>query len=105
MAISLPFFRPSPLTLVQRLKDLPDYLQIWPGHGAGSACGKSLGAVPQTTLGYERLYNPAFQQTTESEFVKWVLADQPDAPPYFAMMKRLNRDGPPPRPLEQYSKP
>jgi hydroxyacylglutathione hydrolase len=78
-----------------RLKDLPDYLQIWPGHGAGSACGKALGAVPQTTLGYERLYNPAFQQKTEADFVRWVLADQPEAPPYFAMMKRLNRDGPP----------
>jgi hydroxyacylglutathione hydrolase len=36
---------------LQRFKQLPDYLQIWPGHGAGSACGKSLGAVPQSTLG------------------------------------------------------
>ena len=86
---------------LQRLQELPDYLQVWPGHGAGSACGKSLGSVPQTTLGYERLYNPAFQQKTESEFVKWVLEDQPDAPPYFAMMKRLNRDGPPARPASE----
>src|SRR5204862_6224954 len=46
---------------LQRTAPLPDYLQIWPGHGAGSACGKALGAVPQTTLGYERLYNPAFR--------------------------------------------
>ena len=46
---------------LQRLKHLPDYLQIWPGHGAGSACGKALGAVPSTTLGYERLANWAFQ--------------------------------------------
>ena len=78
-----------------RTRDLPDYLQIWPGHGAGSACGKALGAVPQTTLGYERLFNPAFQQKTEADFVRWVLADQPEPPPYFAMMKTLNRDGPP----------
>jgi len=81
---------------LQRLREMPDYLQIWPGHGAGSACGKALGAVPQSTLGYERLYNPAFQQKSEASFVRWVLADQPEPPPYFAMMKRLNRDGPPP---------
>ena len=80
------------------LADLPDYLQIWPGHGAGSACGKALGAVPQTTLGYERLYNAALQHASEGEFVRWVLADQPEPPPYFAEMKRLNRDGPPRRP-------
>ena len=85
---------------LQRLREYPDYLQIWPGHGAGSACGKSLGAMPQSTLGYERLYNPAFQQPTEDAFVSWVLADQPEPPPYFAVMKRLNRDGPPPRPRD-----
>lgn len=82
---------------LQRLAGLPDYLQIWPGHGAGSACGKALGAVPQSTLGYERLYNPALQQKSEQEFVRWVLADQPEPPPYFATMKHWNRDGRPPR--------
>jgi hydroxyacylglutathione hydrolase len=81
-----------------RTRDMPDYLQIWPGHGAGSACGKSLGAMPQTTLGYERLVNPAFQQNSEEAFVAWVLADQPEPPNYFAVMKRLNREGPPARP-------
>jgi len=80
---------------LQRLRQFPDYLQIWPGHGAGSACGKALGSVPQSTLGYERLVNPAFQQTREDAFVRWVLADQPEPPRYFAVMKRLNRDGPP----------
>ena len=80
---------------LQRLKELPDYLQVWPGHGAGSACGKSLGALPQTTLGFERLYNPALQHTSEDAFVDWILADQPEPPPYFAKMKQLNRDGPP----------
>lgn len=82
---------------LERLADLPDYLQIWPGHGAGSACGKALGAVPQSTLGYERLYNPALQQKSEDEFVRWVLADQPEPPPYFATMKHWNRDGRPTR--------
>ena len=45
---------------LRRFESLPDFLQIWPGHGAGSACGKSLGAVPQSTLGYERRFNWAF---------------------------------------------
>ncbi len=78
-----------------RLEKLPDFLQVWPGHGAGSACGKSLGAMPQTTLGFERLYNPALQHDAEDSFVEWILKDQPEPPPYFARMKQLNRDGPP----------
>ena len=76
----------------------PDYMQLWPGHGAGSACGKSLGAVPQTTLGYEKLVNWAFQIDDETKFVDAVLQGQPDPPVYFATMKRLNRDGPASRP-------
>jgi len=79
---------------LQRLAPLPDYLQIWPGHGAGSACGKALGAVPQSTLGYERRFNWAFAARDEDEFVHAVLAGQPDPPRYFAEMKRINRDGP-----------
>jgi hydroxyacylglutathione hydrolase len=79
---------------LQRFKQLPDYLQIWPGHGAGSACGKGLSAVPQSTIGYERLANWAFAIESEDEFVSAVLAGQPEAPTYFAQMKRINRDGP-----------
>ncbi len=73
----------------------PDHLQLWPGHGSGSACGKALGAVPQTTLGYEKLVNWAFQVPDEATFVESVLEGQPDPPLYFATMKRMNRDGPP----------
>jgi hydroxyacylglutathione hydrolase len=79
---------------VQRFKSLPDYLQLWPGHGAGSACGKALGAVPSTTLGYEKLFNPAFQIHDEDAFVAWLLDGQPEPPRYFAQMKQVNRDGP-----------
>ncbi len=79
---------------LQRFAELPDYLQLWPGHGAGSACGKALGAVPQTTLGYERVVNWAFGISDEDEFVQAVLAGQPEPPAYFAEMKRINRDGP-----------
>ena len=75
-------------------KDQPDWLQIWPGHGAGSACGKGLSAVPHSTVGYERRFNWAFGVHDESEFVRQVLAGQPDAPKYFADMKRINKQGP-----------
>ncbi|MBI2321615.1 MAG: MBL fold metallo-hydrolase, partial [Chloroflexi bacterium] len=80
---------------LQRFKALPDYLQIWPGHGAGSACGKGIGAVPQTSLGYERLANWAFAYDDEDAFVSAVLAGQPEPPKYFAQMKRINKEGPP----------
>lgn len=83
---------------LQRFKREPDYLQLWPGHGAGSACGKALGAVPSSTIGYERIANWAFNAASEGEFVKEILEGQPEPPAYFAMMKRLNRDGPPARP-------
>lgn len=79
---------------LKRFKELPDYLQIWPGHGAGSACGKALGAVPQSTLGYEKLFNWAFPIEDEEEFVRKVLAGQPEPPRYFAEMKRINKEGP-----------
>ncbi len=75
---------------------LPDHLQVWPGHGAGSACGKALGAVPQTTVGYERRTSPALKLAgDERAFVDFILEGQPDPPRYFARMKRQNRDGPP----------
>jgi hydroxyacylglutathione hydrolase len=83
---------------LRKMREFPDYLQLWPGHGAGSACGKSLGAMPSTTLGYERLFNWAFQISDEDEFVQRVLAGQPEPPRYFGRMKLLNRDGPPARP-------
>ncbi|MBA2292560.1 MAG: MBL fold metallo-hydrolase [Gemmatimonadales bacterium] len=80
---------------LKRLHSLPDHLQVWPGHGAGSACGKALGAMPTSTLGYERLTNWAFGVNMEPAFVTTVLDGQPTPPSYFARMKRVNRDGPP----------
>lgn len=79
---------------VQKFRQLPDYLQVWPAHGAGSACGKGLGAIPSSTVGYEKMYNPALQFDSEETFVEYILADQPDAPKYFAVMKRVNKEGP-----------
>jgi hydroxyacylglutathione hydrolase len=77
---------------LSRLRTHPDHLQLWPGHGAGSACGKSLGAMPQTTLGYEKLFNWAFSDMSENAFLARVLENQPVPPRYFATMKRLNRE-------------
>jgi hydroxyacylglutathione hydrolase len=77
-----------------RFKSLPDYLQVWPGHGAGSACGKALGAVPSSTLGYERVANWGLAHENEDRFVEAILAGQPEPPAYFADMKRMNREGP-----------
>lgn len=77
---------------LKKFSALPPYIQVWPGHGAGSACGKALGAVPSTTTGYEMVRNWAFRfQQDEDGFVNYLLADQPEPPKYFAMMKKLNK--------------
>jgi len=86
-----------------RLATLPDWLQVWPGHGAGSACGKGMSAVPQSTLGYERRFNWAFAAPSETDFVSTVLAGQPEPPKYFAEMKRINKEGP--KILDGFSRP
>lgn len=77
---------------LKKFAALPDYVQVWPGHGAGSACGKALGAVPSSTVGYEKIRNWAFQFGDDYEgFKNYLLSDQPEAPVYFAMMKKLNK--------------
>ncbi len=83
---------------LQRFSAYEDWLQIWPGHGAGSSCGKGISDVPHSTLGYERRFNWAFKAQSEADFIANVLAGQPDPPTYFATMKRLNKEGPPPAP-------
>ncbi len=90
---------PSARTLyrsVQRFLNLPDFLQLWPAHGAGSACGKALGAVPESTVGYERRFNASIDAARRGEdaFVAFILEGQPEPPMYFARMKRDNKRGP-----------
>ncbi len=80
---------------IARFVSLPEYIQIWPAHGAGSACGKNLGSMPQSVLGYEKLSNWALAKQTKEDFVSKILSGQPEPPKYFAMMKKLNREGPP----------
>jgi len=77
---------------IDRFSKLPDHIQVWPGHGAGSACGKALGAVPSSTVGYEKIRNWAFRfANDEKGFTNFLLEDQPEPPKYFAMMKKLNK--------------
>jgi hydroxyacylglutathione hydrolase len=83
-------------TSIGRLEGIPDFVQVWPGHGAGSACGKALGGVPMSTIGYEKRFSPALRAAaTEQEFVDFILSGQPEPPLYFANMKRDNKLGPP----------
>jgi hydroxyacylglutathione hydrolase len=89
-------------TLAERLYDsihrkllpLPDGLEVYPGHGEGSLCGRSLGSKRSTTLGYERRFNYALQPMTKEEFLRKVIEGQPPAPPYFPRMKQINKEGP-----------
>ncbi|MFC3879873.1 rhodanese-like domain-containing protein [Algoriphagus namhaensis] len=80
------------LDSIQRFAKLPEFVQVWPGHGAGSACGKALGSVPSSTVGYEKIRNWAFQLADdEKAFVDYLLDGQPEPPKYFATMKHLNK--------------
>jgi len=80
---------------VEKFKTMPGYLQVWPGHGAGSACGKALGAVPESTVGYELRFNNSIKAAdSEQHFVDYILEGQPEPPLYFARMKRDNKKGP-----------
>lgn len=90
--------KPSAQTLyksLEKFKVMPEYMQVWPGHGAGSACGKALGAVPESTVGYELRFNASLREaTSEENFVNFILEGQPEPPLYFKQMKRDNKMGP-----------
>jgi hydroxyacylglutathione hydrolase len=82
-------------SIQREFRRLPEFLQVWPAHGAGSACGKSLGDVPTSTVGYELRTNRSIQAAVDEQtFVDFILAGQPEPPLYFARMKRDNRRGP-----------
>lgn len=82
-------------TVQQRLKPLEDHVLVYPAHGAGSLCGKSLSTAASTTIGNERLTNYAFREMTEEEFVRELTSDQPHIPKYFGHSVGLNRNGAP----------
>lgn len=77
---------------------LPKNTEIWPGHGGGSFCGKSLSNIPQSTLEQEMATSPAFQYLHDKEaFTQYILDGQPEPPKYFSVMKQLNKTS---RPLQ-----
>jgi hydroxyacylglutathione hydrolase len=75
---------------VQKLKALPDYLEVFPGAYAGSVCGRSLSANPVSTLGFEKRHNKAFRIDSEAEFIRFMLSDIPPAPPEAALLRAIN---------------
>ncbi|XPP25803.1 MAG: rhodanese-like domain-containing protein [Leucobacter sp.] len=84
-------------SLRDRFLTLPDYVQVLPAHGSGSACGKALGAIPASTVGYERNFSwwaKYLANGDEQGFVDELLSGQPDAHAYFGRMKRENKIGP-----------
>lgn len=81
---------------IEKFVKLPEFLQVLPGHGAGSSCGKALGSIPFSTTGYEQRFNSAVRTAVddgEEAFVDEILEGQPEPPMYFATMKKTNRDG------------
>lgn len=77
-------------SLHAKLLPLPDATLVYPAHGAGSLCGKSLSSETVSTIGSQRSLNYALQPMSQEEFVALVTVDQPDAPPYFTYDAILN---------------
>ena len=80
-------------TVTGRLSRLDDALVVYPGHTAGSACGKQIGDAPSTTIGQEKRFSYAFQARSPEAFVRMVLDGMPKPPTYYPILKRVNRDG------------
>lgn len=78
---------------LQRLLTLPNDLEIYPAHFAGSACGRAMSGKPSSTLGFERRFNPALQQANADEFVAFMLADLPAPPAGHEEIRAANRRG------------
>lgn len=90
-------------SLHEKILPLPDETEVYPAHGAGSLCGKSLSKETWSTLGEQRKFNYALQPMTKEEFVKIVAADQPEVPMYFPRSAAKNLEGS--TPLDEVSKP
>ena len=81
-------------SLHNKLLKLPDYCEIYPAHGAGSLCGRSMGAKWTSTIGYERRYNPSLQINNKAEFIQSLTSNMPPAPDHFSRCSNINRNGP-----------
>jgi glyoxylase-like metal-dependent hydrolase (beta-lactamase superfamily II) len=80
-------------TIQQRIMPLADDILVYPGHGAGSSCGKNLGPDTVSTIGREKADNYALQPQSKEEFIKAVTEGLDEAPPYFSINARINKDG------------
>ena len=81
-------------SLHDKLLKLPDFCEVYPTHGAGSLCGRAMGAKWRSTIGYERLYNSALQLHTRDEFVESLTTNMPPAPDHFSRCSAINGKGP-----------
>lgn len=81
-------------SLHDKLLKLPDYVEVYPAHGAGSLCGRAMGAKWTSTIGYERNFNAALQIKDKTEFIKSLTEDMPPAPDHFSRCSDINRQGP-----------
>jgi hydroxyacylglutathione hydrolase len=72
---------------------LPDDLEIYPAHFAGSVCGRTMSGKPSSTIGFERRFNPALQPRSREEFIAFMLTDLPPAPRQHMQIRAANRSG------------
>ncbi|HET6669771.1 MAG TPA: rhodanese-like domain-containing protein [Pyrinomonadaceae bacterium] len=80
-------------TLHEKLLKLPDGVEVYPAHGAGSMCGKNMSKETSSTIGQQRKFNYALQPMSKDEFVRMMTTDLPAAPDYFAKDAEINRGG------------
>ncbi len=83
-------------SLHTKLLKLPDDVQVYPAHGAGSLCGRQMSSARSSTIGQEKISNYALRPTNREEFVKLLTAELPERPGYFALDVEINRTGAPP---------
>jgi glyoxylase-like metal-dependent hydrolase (beta-lactamase superfamily II) len=76
-----------------KLLKLPDAVQVFPAHGAGSLCGRNMSKETSSTIGEQRRANYALQPMAREEFVRMMTSDLPEQPRYFSMDVEINRDG------------
>lgn len=81
-------------SLHDKLMQLPDYCEVYPAHGAGSLCGRAMGAKWRSTIGYERCFNQVLQIKDKKEFIKSLTENMPPAPDHFSRCSDVNRKGP-----------
>jgi glyoxylase-like metal-dependent hydrolase (beta-lactamase superfamily II) len=72
---------------------LPDDLEVYPAHFAGSACGRAMSGKPSSTIGFERRFNAALQPRSRTDFIAFMLSDLPPAPERHREIRQANRHG------------